>query len=362
MHLLLRPEPAEAKNKPVTSLHYTITIKGLTFEEGDYLYTFADNFGLPPHLCWEWLDDIARGLQDGGGSVPYHITGSGPRSSTAEEQLVKAMRQTSGDITLSATMATDEAFPSYSNQCKFDRCGDPEGGFISGGWRFLPRINIPACQLVFEWDLSSFPKGTRAVLSYGEGAGPICTTGDTDTLLECVFMVGPVQSFPSEPLSPSQETGRGVGATYWFGQLPQTLDNVKDYVAKMLPPLAVHFGDKSASYRAFLRRGPVDFRGTALRASGIIDFDKDTGKEHDWDVVRTINRAMISSWARLDPEEDGSRNEWFTDGQYEILYLELIHLNNCSQTDQPPKASPTSTLSFFPSASDNVDRTTFERP
>lgn len=153
---------------------------------------------------------------------------------------------------------------------------------------------------------------------------------------------------------------RGRHVLVW--PVAQTLDNVKDYVTKMLPPLAEHFGDKSASYRAFLKRGPIDFRGTALAGSGIIGFDKDTGKEHDWDVVRSMNRIMISGWARLDPEEDGSRNEWFTDGQYTILHLEPIHLNNCSQTDQPPKASLTSTLSFFLSASNNVGRTIFERP
>lgn len=146
------------------------------------------------------------------------------------------------------------------------------GGAIVAGKDFPPRSDLEDRMLV-EWDLSSCPVGTSAVSSFVEGAGSAEILGSSKVLLDCVFMVGPrFESFP--PLHSTSPGPTGAGPTYWFGDLPQNLDTIKDYATKIFPRMAEHFNDKRGSYRAFLSRVSEGLRGTALGPSGLIDYDE----------------------------------------------------------------------------------------
>ncbi|PSS05336.1 hypothetical protein BD289DRAFT_6289 [Coniella lustricola] len=150
IHLLLRSESVDLNGEPAIPLHYTMTIRGLSFEQDDYLNTFSDSFHHPPHRAFTWLDEIARSLEDGFGSIVYHNSGSGCGSSTDEEELVKVARRTTGDIILAMFMvACKLTGPAryFAHTLRYVGPGDPEGGFISEGWCFLPRLNIPNANL-----------------------------------------------------------------------------------------------------------------------------------------------------------------------------------------------------------------------
>lgn len=91
--------------------------------------------------------------------------------------------------------------------------------------------------------------------------------------------------------------------------------------------MAGHFNDAPGSYRAFSRRTPKGFHGTAFQSSRIIEYDPSVKDDQDWDLVRLLNRTIVSAWARLDPEEDcgggGFANAWFTDG-LSLLYTVFL--------------------------------------
>lgn len=191
------------------------------------------------------------------------------------------------------------------------------GGMMGVGRYFIPRFNLgDKAPITIEWDLSNCSEATRAVTSFGEGPERIEFTGNADSLLDCVFMAGPVRSNTTTPPSPASQT-EGACGTYWLGELPPNLEAVTPFATNIFPRMAEHFNDPSGSYRAFLRRTPRGLRGTALQpsSSSIIEYDPSVGDEDDWDLVRLLNRTMVSTWARLDPDDDGAANEWwFTDG------------------------------------------------
>lgn len=190
-----------------------------------------------------------------------------------------------------------------------------QSGMLGVGKYFIPRFSLGAKALIgTEWDLCHCPEGTRAVTSFGEGPQRIQSMGDSDSLLECVFMAGPIRSNTNDPPSPTSQT-EGFCGTYWFGDLPPNLDAVTGYATNIFPRMAEHFNDPSGSYRAFLRRTPIGFQGTAFQSSSsIIEYDASVKDEDDWDLVRLLNHTMVSAWARLDLEDDGAANAWFTDG------------------------------------------------
>lgn len=197
------------------------------------------------------------------------------------------------------------------------------GGIIGVGKYFIPHFSHGNKILItIEWDLRNCPQGTRAITSFGESPQRIETTGNPDSPLECVFMAGPVRSNIGRPPSPGRQITVPCG-TYWFGDLPPSLDAVMGYAADIFPRMAELFDDPSGSYRAFLRRTPRGLRGSSFQSSSIIECDPSAGGEADWDLVRLLNRAMVSSWARLDPEDDGSANAWFTHG-LSLLYTVFL--------------------------------------
>ncbi|KAK1656335.1 hypothetical protein BDP81DRAFT_364335 [Colletotrichum phormii] len=204
---------------------------------------------------------------------------------------------------------------------------EDQGGLMGAGKWFIPR---PAAepeilhQITVQWDVSSSPPGTRAVWSHGEGPEPITKEGTIDMLLNSVYMVGPVQSFPAHVDAMTGMTGDAspnAGSTFWFGKLPTNLEKLSEYSSKIFPSMSTFFRDPQGSYQAFIRKVPNGFGGTGFQASSLIEYDFQTEAVSDFDLVRLFNDLMVRSWARLDTEDDdGSEAEWFSKG---------FHLINC---------------------------------
>lgn len=235
------------------------------------------------------LQDHVHVIQDDEGPVSFDLSGNG------EERAVHVTRGTVGGITLSSdvlalALVDDESSKGDAAALRLD-----QGGISGAGRYFLPRLHLKQCQMRIEWDLAGCTAGTRAVSSFGQGAEPVEVSGHSDVLLDCIFMVGTgVQSFPPAESSISRT---GVGTTYWFGDLLENLDSVKDYATNIFPRMAEHFTDDGVSYRVFLRRAPSNsgLKGATFGPGGIIDYDEDTRDEHDWDLVRVLNRTMVSA-------------------------------------------------------------------
>lgn len=301
VHLVLAPKTNEAGQ--VASLSFSLAVQNLALQSDDFLCTYGRRDDAHSSRLQHYLQGIPATIRDDEGLVPFHLSGKDVKE-------VRVTREVIGDITIASDVQALGADESNQDASALRR---DRGGIIGTGRYFLPQLGLESCHMLLEWDLSGCPAGTRAVSTFGEGPGSVEVAGPSEMLLDCVFMVGVgVQSFPPADSPPALA---GSGATYWFGDIPENLDAVKDYATKVFPRMAEHFADEGGSYRAFLRQTPKGLGGTAFGSSAIIDYDADTRDEDDWDLVRLLNRSMVSAWARLDPEDDGTENQWFTDGE-----------------------------------------------
>lgn len=302
LHLVLVPKTDESGD--VVALHFSITTRDLALKGGDFLCAYGRRDEAHLSRLQHYLQGIPATVRDADGPVPFDLSGDDAKE-------VRVTRGVIGDIVFASEVQALKEGEGSSDASALLR---DQRGVIGAGSYFLPRFNLDECRMLVEWDLSGCPAGIRAVSSFAEGPGPAEILGSSMVLLDCVFMVGPgLESFP--PAGSPSPGPTGAGATYWFGELPENLEALKDYATKIFPRMAEHFEDEGGSYRAFLRRVPKGLRGTALGPSGLIDYDEDARNEQDWDLVRLLNRTMVSAWARLDPEDDGAENDWFTLGE-----------------------------------------------
>lgn len=308
LHLLLTPKATESGD--ITILQFSVTVQRLPHKAGDFLCTYTQHQDdANSSRLRHFLRGIQATLRDGDGALPFTLSDEGDDG----EQEICVAREARGDIVFSSEikgLRADDVARDVS-ALRHD-----QGGIIGAGRYFLPWFKIDnGCHISVEWDLANCPEGTRAICSFGEGPEVVEVSGHSETLLDCVFMVGPIKSHSLERSTGEQEVGgAGLCDTYWFGDLPEKLDAVKDYAPKMFPHVSGHFNDEGGSYRAFLRRVLKGFQSAGFHSSSIIDYDADVEDDHDWDLIRTLNRALVSAWARLSPEDDGSENWWFTDG------------------------------------------------
>lgn len=315
IHLHLRPEADEIGR--LVRLGMTITIHGLTFQPGNSLCTFGRQ-GVTKEHPYYVPDNITTCFSDENGPLSIHAS-----DECADKYIVE--RQSQGDVVARWKVPVFErsyvSEMSPSSVCELLR---DQSSMLGVGKYFIPRFTLgDKVFLATEWDLSDCLEGSRAVTSFGEGPQRIQVTGDFDSLLDCVFMAGSIRSNTSDPTSTTSETEGSCG-TYWFGDLPPNLDAVTGYATNIFPRMAEHFNDPSGSYRAFLRRTPKGFQGTAFQSSSsIIEYDASIKDEDDWDLVRLLNHTMVSAWARLDPEDDGTANSWFIDG-LALLYTVFL--------------------------------------
>ena len=191
------------------------------------------------------------------------------------------------------------------------------GGMLGSGRWFLPKpaVSFKTFVNVMEWDLSLAPANTRAIWSHGEGPSPIIVEGPVDTLLETVYMVGPVQSYPP---GPRRSADPGFCGCYWLGDaLPSNLDRLKDFNSALFTPMAsmFHDGVVKGAYRVFVRRSERGFGGRGFRDSYVLEIDG-SSKDEDGDDVRNLfAHEIVHSFALMDEEEDGDDNAWFTEGE-----------------------------------------------
>lgn len=311
LHLLLTPKATQSGN--IAILQFSITIKNLPHKQGDFLCTYQQHQDdATSSRLQRFLRGIQATLRDGDGALPFSLSAEDDEG----RQEIFVAREARGDILFSSEI---KALGAERVASDISALRQDQGGVVGAGRYFLPWFKIDdKCHLSVEWDLSNCPEGTRAVSSLGEGPEMVEEASEhPETLLNCVFMVGSVRSNSlDDSLKEDTKVGQGgYCGTYWLGDLPKKLDAVKDYPSKIFPRMSEHFKDQGGSYRAFLRRVPKGFRSGSFHTSSIIDYDVDVEDDHDWDLVRTLNRAIASTWARLDPEDDGSENWWFTDGK-----------------------------------------------
>lgn len=197
-------------------------------------------------------------------------------------------------------------------------------GVIGTAASFIPMLDImPVIRInvTVNWDMTQALQGTRILSSFGEGDISEKTMSLKE-LSECVFMVGQINSFP--PPAPTEEAPmKGFRGIHSLGALPNNLSAMQEFMENMFPRLSAFFKDDDASYRVFMRKVPRGLRATPVTGGTVIDFDEDTKEEHDWDIVRLFNSSMIATWTRLDPEDDGTSNDWFTQGLSHIYTIYL---------------------------------------
>ncbi|KAL7795706.1 hypothetical protein V8C43DRAFT_279735 [Trichoderma afarasin] len=200
-----------------------------------------------------------------------------------------------------------------------------ENGFIGIASSFIP---IPAVEeaaavdVTIEWDLSSSPKGFRSLSSFGDG-NIFQRATSLKEFSECVFMTGKVSSYLPTPSLDEDGSRGGLRGFHWIGTLPNNLEAMKEFTSNMVPRLCTFFKDESTTRQIFIRKVPRGLRATQVTSEMLIDYDDDTKDENDWDIVRLFNSSLIATWAYLDPEDDGTPNDWFTQG---ISHIYTIYL------------------------------------
>ncbi|OAA36674.1 pdz/dhr/glgf [Metarhizium rileyi] len=226
-----------------------------------------------------------------------------------------------------------------------------ENGGLVGTGAFLPR---PQASGEYEITVSAdTTPPMRLVTSLGEGT--LSTTGTETTLQESIFMVGRVQSSSS----PAEATS---STTYWLSGL-SVPHAIQDYSSNMCVRLVELFGDDEGMHRAFLasnegtRTCSAGLRSTTAVAmvhdnfnpagpmamakaynkfnvqlpaalssavsgvghnvplrSVLVEFDARAEVDLDWALVRALTKNMMRTRTRLDPEDDGTSNECFSEG------------------------------------------------
>ncbi|KAK2609175.1 hypothetical protein QQS21_002257 [Conoideocrella luteorostrata] len=245
-------------------------------------------------------DDILA-FENGDGPVDFQVRPVGDT-----ELGVFAERQIAGDVSIQFRA---HHVRQHANENDGSGLIANSGGLVGIG-RFIPRPFVSTdYDISIVWELSHLPNSTRAITSLGEGN--TFTQGTAATLQKCVFMVGKVKSYPENP---AHGPLAGFCATYWLSELPPNLNALKDFSNAMFPHLSKFFNDTGGSYRAFLRKTHRGMQSVTGQASGLIDCDDNTEEASGRELVRLLNKAMVASWAQLDPEDDGTENDWFLEG------------------------------------------------
>ncbi|KAL4802538.1 hypothetical protein BDV18DRAFT_154227 [Aspergillus unguis] len=250
---------------------------------------------------------------------PLHLYFTKIINPDGPDQEWRAGRETTGDVHLRFTASPRKIDITTPIGPRVDMRRD-QGGLISCGRWFLPRpADNTTYRNVVEWDLSSAPAGTRAIWSFGEGPDPVSKDGGPDVLANSVFMVGPVRSYPDCGPSPGNDNGDESRANiYWFGMLPGNLDRLNAYNTALFPRLAAFFKTVDASYRVFIRRVLRGFGGGACLGSYVLEYDENSWKETDQELIGLFSHEMVHSFTMMGFEANGYNNGWYVEGIAEL--------------------------------------------
>ncbi|PYI35267.1 peptidase M61 domain-containing protein [Aspergillus indologenus CBS 114.80] len=274
----------------------------------DPLFLFETSYGNVPAHPYNEHDITAS---DAAGQLSLSFTD--PTDPTTTDQEWRVDRDTVGDVQLRFRVtprAVDRTTPIGP---RVDLRRD-QGGLIGNGRWFLPR---PADERVYRhvvaWDLSHAPPRTRAVWSFGEGPDPVVRAGPPTVLIDSVYMVGPIESYPRNHHAVVAASPRAQ--VFWFGQLPGNLQRLHPYTILLYPKLAAFFRNPDAvSYHIFIRRVLRGFGGHGCQGSYVLEYDASSEEETEEELVALFSHEMVHSFVMMGPETDGYGNGWFIEG------------------------------------------------
>ncbi|TIC93928.1 hypothetical protein CH35J_009891 [Colletotrichum higginsianum] len=294
-----------------SSLTVLLRLQSPAIKAGDAVFFFDTFYGnVPGHPFQE--NDIVATDDHGPLGVRFHNVPSRGRD---EKQHWSFSRETLGDVMLQYDVFPRKVDFKTPLGARIDLRRDQGGLHGAGSW-FLPQlISDQVFTIVVKWNVPvDAPKSTRCVWSYGEGTKPIVRVDRSQLVRDTVYMVGPVQSYPE--VSPGNDGE--FSACYWFGSLPPNLDRLKGYNTVLFPKMAAFFESSGKPYRMFMRKSVVGFGGTGFDASYMLEYDDTSSDVADDALIQLFTHEMVHSFAVIDPEEDGSENEWFIEGIAEL--------------------------------------------
>ncbi|KAJ6785841.1 hypothetical protein PWT90_09795 [Aphanocladium album] len=199
---------------------------------------------------------------------------------------------------------------------RFDLCRDQGGLLGCGGW-FLPRVpRHERFRFSVAWDLTRVPAGAGACWSYGEGPGPTEKEGPLPLLLDSLFMVGPMRSA-------REEHGSGVSMVYWFGDLPEFLQPVKQFSKHMVPYAYGTFEDELEVYGIFVRKARKGTSGHNFASSLLLQYSDERGPVGDADLISLLTHELTHNWLYMGNNPGECPNMWYIEGiaQFYALFL-----------------------------------------
>ncbi|KAJ3496426.1 hypothetical protein NLG97_g2666 [Lecanicillium saksenae] len=149
--------------------------------------------------------------------------------------------------------------------------------------------------------------GTKASWSYGEGPGWTEQDETISLLLNSIFMLGPINSA-------REEHGSAVSAVYWFGELPEFLQPVKQFSRCMVPYAYSAFVDEMEIYSIFIRKALKGTGGHNFASSLLLKYSDERGAVGDADLISLLTHELVHNWLYLGNNPGEYQNMWYIEG------------------------------------------------
>ena len=261
----------------------------------------------------EW--DVLK-IEDENGDLPYEIK----QIPTLDDNMIFMgmflKRPSEGEIYLSYKLFPRILPEGYRRSPCFDFRSEPMG--LTGTGLFsliLPYSLEEKMDVIWSWDLSKLPEGSRAIVSLGEGKikGQFTRKDLSDTM----FAVGKLQAF--------EKNGLGV---YWFLDPPFDIRAVAEKILPVYEYEKAYFEDPSAQFRVFIRRDPFPLSGAGsaspyafISTYSEMDTPEDfAGNEEKW--IDVFIHEMTHTWPAMEDQSTGD-GTWFCEGATEY-YCTMI--------------------------------------
>lgn len=105
---------------------------------------------------------------------------------------------------------------------------------------------------------------------------------------------------------------------YWFGDLPDYLEPVKDFSKHMVPYAYSAFEDEMEHYSIFIRKTPKGYVGNNFASSLLLQSSDERGKVDDADLISILTHELIHNWLYLGNKCDESQNMWCIEGIFHL--------------------------------------------
>ncbi|KAJ5363601.1 trypsin-like serine typically contains c-terminal pdz domain protein [Penicillium cataractarum] len=268
--------------------------------------TFLDNVPAPP---LEESDVIAI---DDQGALPFKFVNI-PTKGRNRQQHWCPVRAVKGTLVIAYDVSARKVDKFTPVGTRIDLRRD-QGGLQGVGKWFLPQlISDLTYTNVVEWRLpSNAPQETRCLWSFGEGPKAIKRVGKSDAIWDSVYMAGPIRSYPET--KPEFYNSEGFSVCHWFGSLPENLDRIKGYNTELFPRMMAHFRSHDETYHVFIRKVPFGYGGTGFLSSYVLEYDETIHAASDDALTRLFTHEMVHSFSKMDHEDGGYDNAWFTEG------------------------------------------------